>query len=114
MQLVPGDAGTTIVRLSAKITAWYADRDVAKSGYQVLPSNGRLELDFLDRLEEKLTGKPIPANSPASTPPQAPQPKLHFSGARGAATMAAPFPQTAQPPAEGAALRHQRNTGQRP
>jgi len=113
IELVPGDAGTTIVRLSAKITAWYADRDVAKSGYQVLPSNGRLELDFLDRLEEKLTGKPIPANSPASTAPQAPQSKLDFSGARGAATMAAPLPQTAQPPDEVAALRNQRIAGEK-
>ena len=113
IELVPGDAGTTIVRLSAKITAWYADRDVAKSGYQVLDSNGRLELDFLDRLEEKLTGKPIPANSPASTAPQAPEPKLDFSGARGAATMAAPLPQTAQPPDEVAALRNQRIAGEK-
>ena len=113
IELVPGDTGSTIVRLSAKITAWYADRDVAKSGYQVLPSNGRLELDFLDRLEEKLTGKPIPANSPASTAPQAPQPKLDFSGARGAATMAAPLPQTSQPPDEVAALRNQRIAGEK-
>jgi hypothetical protein len=113
IELVPGEAGSTIVRLSAKITAWYADRDVAKSGYQVLPSNGRLELDFLDRLEEKLAGKPIPANSPASTAPQAPQPKLDFSGARGAATMAAPLPQTAQPPDEVAALRNQRIAGEK-
>jgi hypothetical protein len=113
IELVPGDSGSTIVRLSAKITAWYADRDVAKSGYQVLPSNGRLELDFLDRLEEKLAGKPIPANSPASTAPQAPQPKLDFSGARGAAAMAAPLPQTAQPPDEVAALRNQRIAGEK-
>ena len=113
VELVPGDAGSTIVRLSAKITAWYADRDVAKSGYQVLPSNGRLELDFLDRLQEKLTGKPIPANSPASAAPQTPQPKLDFSGARGAATMAAPLPQTAQPPDEVSALRNQRVAGEK-
>ncbi|HET7107195.1 MAG TPA: hypothetical protein VFI38_10320 [Candidatus Acidoferrum sp.] len=113
IELVPGDAGSTIVRLSAKITAWYADRDVAKSGYQILPSNGRLELDFLDRLEEKLTGKPIPATSPASNAPQAPQPKLDFSGVRGAATMSAPLPQTAQPPDEVAALRNQRIAGEK-
>ncbi len=59
VELVPSDAGKTVVTVKAKITAWYADRDVAKSGYQVLPSNGRLELDFLDRLEEKLIGKPV-------------------------------------------------------
>jgi hypothetical protein len=111
IELVPGDAGTTIVRLSAKITAWYADRDVAKSGYQVLPSNGRLELDFLDRLEEKLTGKQVA--SAASNAPQAPQPKLDLSGARAAATMAAPLPQAAQQPDEVAALRNQRIAGEK-
>lgn len=108
IELLPGDSGGTIVRISAKITAWYADRDVSKSGYQVLPSNGRLELDFLDRLEEKLTGKPVSSGSPVSTSPQAPQPKLDLSGARSAATMAAPLPQAAQQPDEVAALRNQR------
>src|SRR5712664_506505 len=113
IELVPGDAGSTIVRLSAKITAWYADRDVAKSGYQVLPSNGRLELDFLDRLEEKLTGKPVAPASPASNAPQAPQPKLDLSGARAAAAMATPLPQSAQQPDEVAALRNQRIAGEK-
>jgi hypothetical protein len=108
IELLPGDAGGTIVRLSAKITAWYADRDVTKSGYQVLPSNGRLELDFLDRLEEKLTGKPVASASPTANSPQAPQPKLDLSGARTAATMAAPLPQAAQEPDEMALLRNQR------
>ncbi len=108
IELLPGDAGGTLVRLSAKITAWYADRDVSKSGYQVLPSNGRLELDFLDRLEEKLTGKHVSTVSPASSSTQAPQPKLDLSGARTAATMAAPLPQVAQQPDEVTALRNQR------
>jgi len=106
IELVPGDAGATVVRLTAKITAWYADRDVTKSGYQVLPSNGRLELDFLDRLEEKLTGKPVA--SPSSAGVQTPRPNLDLSGARSAAIMAAPLPQRDQPPDEVAALRSQR------
>jgi hypothetical protein len=113
VELLPGDAGGTIVRLSAKITAWYADRDISKSGYQVLPSNGRLELDFLDRLEEKLAGKPLSAVSPALNSPQAPQPKLDLSGARAAATMAAPLPQAAQQPDEIALLRNQRVAGEK-
>jgi hypothetical protein len=113
IELLPGDSGGTIVRLSAKITAWYADRDVSKSGYQVLPSNGRLELDFLDRLEEKLTGKPVASTSPAVNSPQAPQPKLDLSGARSAATMAAPLPQAAQQPDEVALLRNQRVAGEK-
>jgi hypothetical protein len=113
IELLPGDAGGTIVRLSAKITAWYADRDVSKSGYQVLPSNGRLELDFLDHLEEKLTGKPVASASPAPNSPQTPQPKLDLSGARAAAAMAAPLPQAAQQPDEVAALRNQRIAGEK-
>lgn len=113
IELLPGDSGGTIVRLSAKVTAWYADRDVSKSGYQVIPSNGRLELDFLDRLEEKLTGKPVSSAPPTSTSPQAPQPKLDLSGARAAATMAAPLPQAAQQPDEVAALRNQRVAGEK-
>src|SRR5260370_40056216 len=113
MDRVPGGAGSTIVRLSAKITAWYADRDVAKSGYQVLPSNGRLELDFLDRLEEKLTGKPVASASPASNAPHAPQPKLDLSGARAAAAMATPLPQSAQQPDEVAALPNQHVAGEK-
>ena len=113
IELLPGDSGGTIVRLSAKITAWYADRDVSKSGYQVLPSNGRLELDFLDRLEEKLTGKPVTSTSPAANSPQTPQPKLDLSGARSAATMAAPLPQAAQQPDEIALLRNQRIAGEK-
>ncbi|HKM67404.1 MAG TPA: hypothetical protein VJX70_09585 [Candidatus Acidoferrum sp.] len=108
IELLPGDAGGTIVRLAAKITAWYADRDVTKSGYQVLPSNGRLELDFLDRLEEKLTGKTAATAAPNPNSPQAPQPKLDLSGARTAATMAAPVPQAAEKPDEVSQLRNQR------
>lgn len=108
IEVLPGDAGATIVRLTAKITAWYADRDVAKSGYQVLPSNGRLELDFLDRLEEKLTGKPVRSSSAPSSGVQTPQPKLDLSSARNAAIMASPLTQHDQPPDEIAALRSRR------
>jgi hypothetical protein len=113
VELLPGDSGGTLVRLSAKITAWYSDRDVTKSGYQVLASNGRLELDFLDRLEEKLTGKHVAPSPSASTSPQAPQPKLDLSAARDAATMAAPLPQAAQQPDEVASLRNQRIAGEK-
>ncbi|HEY4818331.1 MAG TPA: SH3 domain-containing protein [Candidatus Acidoferrum sp.] len=74
VDLVPNGPGATIVRLTAKITAWYADRDPSKSGYQVLPSNGRLELDLLDRLSDKLGGKPLVSISRSSV--LAPTPKL--------------------------------------
>ena len=44
----------TAVQVVAKITVWYTDPDPAKSGYRVLPSNGRLEADVLDRIAEAL------------------------------------------------------------
>jgi hypothetical protein len=112
IDLLPGDNNGTIVRLSAKITAWYADRDVTKSGYQVLPSNGRLELDFLDRLEEKFTGKPV-AHAPAASGPQAPTPKLDLSSVRSEATMASPVAKSSLPPDEVSTLRNERVAAER-
>jgi hypothetical protein len=62
---VSSDAsGGSVVRATAKITAWYTDGNPAQSGYRVLPSNGRLETDLLDRLEEIL-GKKTAAPAPA-------------------------------------------------
>jgi hypothetical protein len=107
IELLPGDAGGTLVRLSAKITAWYADRDVSKSGYEVLPSNGRLELDLLDRLQEKLTGKPVDPPATLNTNVQAPRPKLDLTGVPNAA-LSSPPPAVAKTPDEVAALRNQR------
>lgn len=49
-------SGGSMVRVNATITAWYTDPS-GKSGYQALPSNGRLEVDFLDRLQEALGGQ---------------------------------------------------------
>lgn len=77
IDLLPTGSGGTIVRVSAKITAWYADPDPSKSGYQVLPSNGRLELDLLDRLREKLGGKLTASTARSGV--QAPKPKLDLS-----------------------------------
>jgi hypothetical protein len=47
-------AGKTSVRVQAKISAWYVDPAPVHSQYRSLPSNGRLESDLLDRLEEAL------------------------------------------------------------
>jgi hypothetical protein len=112
IELLPGDAGATIVRLSAKITAWHVDRDVSKSGYEALASNGRLELDLLDRLQEKLTGKPVDPPATLNTNVQAPRPKLDLSGVPGASTASAPSPVT-RTPDEVAAIRGQRVVAER-
>jgi hypothetical protein len=61
-------AAQTLVRVSAKITAWHTGEDAAHSQYTLVPSNGRLEDDFLDRLSLYLEkgGAPMPsASSPA-------------------------------------------------
>jgi hypothetical protein len=78
IEIIPETPQSTVVKLTAKITAWYADPDPAKSSYQALPSNGRLELDLLDRLSEKLGGK-LSVYVPHSTL-QAPRPKIDGSG----------------------------------
>src|SRR6266481_2142255 len=44
----------TLVSVVAKITAWSAAEDAARSQYVVIPSNGRLEQDMLDRLSVSL------------------------------------------------------------
>jgi len=61
-------SGGSRVRVSAKITAWHGG---AKPGYVVLPSNGRLESDLLDRVEQALasgqeqkSGQPAKAGAP--------------------------------------------------
>jgi hypothetical protein len=84
IDLLPGDSGGTIVRLTAKITAWYADPDPSKSGYQVLPSSGRLELDLLDRLSDEFAGKNVSLSHHSSL--LAPRPKLDL-GSSGNSTL---------------------------
>ena len=61
VHIASGTAGGSLVRVAAKITAW---NPAGQAGYRVLPSNGRLESDLLDRLEEALR----PAAEPASVP----------------------------------------------
>jgi hypothetical protein len=68
IQVTAAPAGGSLVRISAKITAWYNSPEAAKSGYQILPSNGRLESDLLDRLADALTAK---SSSAAASSPSA-------------------------------------------
>src|SRR5580698_4726768 len=51
-------SGGSAVRVSTKVTAWYADSTPSRSGYQLLTSNGRLESDLLDQLTELLATTP--------------------------------------------------------
>ena len=55
LQLTPGTDGvSTVVRVEARISAWYAGTDGAQPEYRALSSNGRLEADLLDRLQAVL------------------------------------------------------------
>ena len=57
-------ANQTLLRITAKITAWYTDADPSRSGYRTVPSNGRLESDLFERLDEALSGKTTAADAP--------------------------------------------------
>lgn len=47
-------SGGSLVRVSARVTAWYVDPIPSRSGYRLLTSNGRLETDILDQLSEQV------------------------------------------------------------
>ena len=81
-------SGGSLVRVTAKITAW--NTDPAHSGYEVLPSNGRLESDLLDRLQERLT-----ANSDGKTP--SPASSVTPANSETAHAKAAPAPEISAP-----------------
>jgi len=63
LQILPGSSGQNRVRAVAKITAWYTDPEASRSGYRVLPSNGRLENDALDRIDEALADATVGVSS---------------------------------------------------
>lgn len=66
-QVFPSLAGGSTIRVVAKVTSWYNDPEPTHSGYKVLISNGRLEIDALDRLEEQLTPQaPTPNAGPTT------------------------------------------------
>jgi hypothetical protein len=72
----------TVVRVAANITAWYAADEGATSGYRALPSNGRLESDLFDRLDEALRDKArAPSTAMSSSPPTTPGETTWASGA---------------------------------
>lgn len=50
-------SGGSVVHVTTKVTAWYADPIPSRSGYRLLTSNGRLEADLLDELAGELGKK---------------------------------------------------------
>jgi hypothetical protein len=72
VQVTPTEKGA-VVHVSAKITAWYGDSVPSRSGYQLLSSNGRIEMDILDQLSERLAAADKISND-ASTVKRQPAP----------------------------------------
>ena len=90
VQVTPAPSGGSRVRINAKITAWYADSDPSKSGYQVLASNGRIESDLLDRLGDALGSKAAVSDAPPPIRTSPTKPKVLNDAS--APTISAPMP----------------------
>ncbi|MGP0017982.1 MAG: hypothetical protein ACLPHP_05395 [Candidatus Sulfotelmatobacter sp.] len=104
VQVTPTASGGSVVHVSTKVTAWYSDPIPSRSGYQLLNSNGRLEVDLLDEVAAELARRtaatPVPAANnaipqgapqlpPVSVSPLSPSPALP---APAASTSARPAP----------------------
>jgi len=84
----PAPKGGSIVRVSMKVTAWYSDSSPSGSGYKLLVSNGRLEADLFDQLEDQLA-KVAPVTgggtvSASSSAPASPAPRETGASAKNA------------------------------
>ena len=90
VQVSSTPSGGSLVRVSTKVTAWYADPVASRSGYQLLTSNGRLEADVLDQLAEQLA-KVAPENSNRTASVSTPKPSAE-SPASTEPTISAPAP----------------------
>ena len=94
VQISSTPSGGSLVRVSTKVTAWYADPVAARSGYRLLTSNGRLEADLLDQLEEQLA-KGATASSNRTASASSPKPSTEPAAAEPTISAPAPkFPDT--------------------
>ncbi len=78
----PAVGGGTLVVATSKITAFLNDPTTGVSGYRVLKSNGRLENDALDSVEEALNPGSRPATPPTASSASAPNPAPPSGGLR--------------------------------
>ena len=66
IELSPVDADHTVVKVAARISAWYSDANPANSQYRSLSSKGRLEADLFDRLQDALMVRSARKASPGA------------------------------------------------
>ena len=86
-QVSAAPGGGSVVRVVVEVTAWYADPVAARSGYQLLTSNGRIEGDVLDQLADQLG-----ENSAQPGPMPAARATAKAPAARPAPAATTPFP----------------------
>jgi hypothetical protein len=103
-QVTSDPSGGTRVKVTAKITAWYSDSASGQSGYQVLRSNGRLESDFLDRIQDALGTAQSSPSSPPSAAPATRSPSQANSHPGGTAKSATAAPSISAPTPGGSKL----------
>ena len=89
VRVTPASSGSSLVVVVAKITAW--NTDPAHSGYEVLQSNGRVESDLLDRLQDRLAANSEIKAAIAAVAPT--NPNTQPSKASPAPDLSAPMPQ---------------------
>jgi hypothetical protein len=97
IQVSSTPSGGSVVHVSTKVTAWYADSVASRSAYRLLTSNGRIEADLLDQLAEQLAksasesggrGASVATPKPSSEPPAAEESSISAPSAK--------FPETAR------------------
>lgn len=103
VQVTPTASGGSVVHVSTKVTAWYSDPIPSRSGYQLLSSNGRLEVDLLDQLAAELAKKtvaaPVPAGNSASPQPAPQLPPVSASPSSAPSAPPSPAASTSARPA---------------
>lgn len=83
-------SGGSLVHIAVKVTAWYSDPVASRSGYQLLPSNGRLESDLLDQLADRLAkAEPVAKGARENSAPAPPTPPAKPSTTKSSATTTA-------------------------
>ena len=95
VQVIATPSGGSLVRVSTKVTAWYADPAASRSGYQLLTSNGRIEADLLDQLAEQLA-KTSTGSGDQTASVAAPKPPSELPAAEEPA-ISAPSPRFPEP-----------------
>ncbi|MGB6803719.1 MAG: hypothetical protein WBE31_15740, partial [Candidatus Sulfotelmatobacter sp.] len=95
IQVTAAPSGGSIVSVSVLVTAWYTDPVAARSGYQVLTSNGRLESDLLDQLADQLAtgGQQVGTSAPVIAEPK-PVPSQKSSAAPNSSAQTRPSVRT--------------------